>query len=530
VSPSPFRPVNRSQKAMVTTLPAPVGGLNTRDALATMEPVFAVSMVDAFPQAMHVEARKGYEVVTTVTGMTSSDAMPGFVRYGDASLWVATYDASASELILKNVETAATQTITGHTVIYPPVYTQFTNSAGNFVAVVFRNGTTTNYYTYDGTTWTNRTAATTGSSGFKHVFTFDNRLWFLMEASMSAYYLPTLAITGTPIEFPLGGMFDKSTTLYAMGAWSRDGGLGGMDDLIAFVTGQGQVAIYSGIDPSSASTFAHVGTFDIPKPVGKPFKLGADLLIPTEDGLYSMNAVMGGQAEPEFAISGAVRPTWQQYAVLANENGAASSIIGRVSLAYSGKLNQLMVMFRSSGSTGSVFSSVLVMNTITKAWTEYSGINGYTVDTLRDYIYFASPSLLVDSGTTGRVYKFGAVVIDPDYGGSGSAISPIILQAYSVLDMPGQEKLVTAFKPSFSAVASGEGVTIIGTIYKDFETSSSEFSEDAFTTGTYNPVWSAPKMGTFLAPRLVVAMPTSGTTNSWKWYATSILFIPGGFV
>ncbi len=46
------------------TLPAPVGGLNTRDGLTAMEPNEAVLLENWFPSSTSVDTRKGYAVQT----------------------------------------------------------------------------------------------------------------------------------------------------------------------------------------------------------------------------------------------------------------------------------------------------------------------------------------------------------------------------------------------------------------------------------------------------------------------------------
>jgi hypothetical protein len=46
----------------------------------------------------------------------------------------------------------------------------------------------------------------------------------------------------------------------AMADWSIDAGIG-IDDYAAFISDQGEVALYKGSDPTSATTWALVGTF-----------------------------------------------------------------------------------------------------------------------------------------------------------------------------------------------------------------------------------------------------------------------------
>jgi len=52
------RPV--AQQSVLTTLPAPVGGLNARDALANMPPTQAVLLENFFPSSAGVQVRRGW--------------------------------------------------------------------------------------------------------------------------------------------------------------------------------------------------------------------------------------------------------------------------------------------------------------------------------------------------------------------------------------------------------------------------------------------------------------------------------------
>jgi hypothetical protein len=56
---------------------------------------------------------------------------------------------------------------------------------------------------------------------------------------------------------------------------------------LVFVTDQGEVMVYRGTDPSSASTWALIGIWIVGAPIGNRclMKYGGDLLVLTLDGL-----------------------------------------------------------------------------------------------------------------------------------------------------------------------------------------------------------------------------------------------------
>src|SRR5687768_1091566 len=59
----------RAQIASVQSIPAPVGGWNTREALAEMKPTDAIALTNWFPRASYCEIRGGYAShATDMTG------------------------------------------------------------------------------------------------------------------------------------------------------------------------------------------------------------------------------------------------------------------------------------------------------------------------------------------------------------------------------------------------------------------------------------------------------------------------------
>ena len=75
----------------------------------------------------------------------------------------------------------------------------------------------------------------------------------------------------------------------------------GLDDVCIFVSDQGEIAVYQGTDPASASTWSLVGVYEIGKPLNKhaSFGAGGDLAILTEDGIIPVSeALRKGPCSP----------------------------------------------------------------------------------------------------------------------------------------------------------------------------------------------------------------------------------------
>jgi hypothetical protein len=522
-----LRAVNRAgRKAQSITLPAPVGGWNTRDALAAMPPGDAQAIVNLFPSATSVDLRKGYDLQRTIVYSTGPsvdvETAAGFVRYGETSLWAVGKVEGLNRSVLEDV-VAGTEVTWADSLSGMTSYVQFANSGGNYVCAVFPNsGATDTYYTYDGTTWVAQGGSVSGSSSFRTIAAFQNRLWFTKGTTdLNAYYLATQAITGAPTAFQLGGYATKGGGLFGIGTWTLDGGVGGTDDLIVFVTTNGQAIVYQGTDPSSAASWRLVGVFDLSRPIGPPFKYGADLLVPCEDGLFSMAEVLRGNTGTEFAISDKVRTAWQAAAA-----GAAYSV-SNVTSAYSPKFNMIVVNFPTSAFvvTGRQTSQWFVMNTITKAWTLFTGLDAWAVDVMAGDIYFAN----VTSGASGTlcVYKFGS-----DGNDDAAAITGYCRQAYTYLGTPGMMKCVTGLLPSWAQVGTYTvGFAVDSNFANAITTATASTNELSRASGNYRPLLSYPAVADAIAVFVEVqGTTTTAATDYCRWYNTTILSIPGGAV
>ena len=99
------------------------------------------------------------------------------------------------------------------------------------------------------------------------------------------------------MEFPLGQEFLRGGRLVAIYTWTIDGG-NGPNDYLVFITSEGEVALYTGIDPNDATAFTKVGTFYVAAPLGDRcfLRYGSDVLILTENGAFALSTVLSAIA------------------------------------------------------------------------------------------------------------------------------------------------------------------------------------------------------------------------------------------
>ena len=86
------------------------------------------------------------------------------------------------------------------------------------------------------------------------------------------------------------GIFKLGGYLMAMTNWTIDNAAG-IDDYAAFISSEGEVAIYQGTDPSNASTWVLKRNFPNWSADRRrcAIKAGADVLILTTDGAFPLS-------------------------------------------------------------------------------------------------------------------------------------------------------------------------------------------------------------------------------------------------
>lgn len=376
------------QKAWDTSIPAPVGGLNARDALTDMDKQDAVVMKNVFPESTTLTVRGGYALssdgltdpirsLMTWNGLTGADKL--FAGAG-TSVWdVNTGTASTVVTGLSNVDFQ---------------WTNFKTPGGIFL--VLANGADS-VRNYDGTTWTTPAITGPASSTFANVCPFKERLWFSVRDSLDIYYLAVQSIAGAATLFPLGSVFHRGGFVIGIGTFSNDAGEG-PDDYISFITNNGEIAVYQGTDPTSTNTFALVGRFDVGMPIGRrcTVRASGDLGIITQDGVVSMQAALrfDRAAIQRATITGNIQTLFSQYAQLYKTN------FGWAPCVYP-KIRYFIVNIPQVEDETQI---QLVMNTISGAWCQFEGLNAGSWGVANDRLYFG--------GNDGTVYEANVGYLD----------------------------------------------------------------------------------------------------------------------
>jgi hypothetical protein len=282
------------------------------------------------------------------------------------------------------------------------------------------------------------------SENFETVNLFKERLYFVIKDSLDFCYLPVDSINGAVSRFPLGGIFKNGGYLQAMGTWTIDAGYG-VDDLAAFVTSNGEVAVYKGSDPSDPNDWSLVGIWTIGQTFNRKcmFKFGGDLLVLTEGGLVPLSAgLQSTRLDPRVNITDKI------FFAISQATSLYSTIYGW-QINYFAKQNMLILNVPAISG-----SEQYVMHNITKSWARFTNIPANCWELSGDDMYFGA------DGFVGKFYDTNA--------DAGSNIKAFAQQAYSYFDSRGQQKRFTMVRP---ILQTDNGVpTVLCGISTDFET------------------------------------------------------------
>jgi hypothetical protein len=302
------------------------------------------------------------------------------------------------------------------------------------------------------------------SSTFINVNLFKNRLYFTQKDTLACWYLPVNSIGGVASPLYFGGIARNGGYLQAMGTWTLDAGQGA-DDYAVFVTSMGEVMVYNGTDPTSATTWLLKGVWQLGQTFNRKcfFKYAGDLLLLTQDGLVPLaSALQSSRLDPRINLTDKI-----YYAV----SIAATTYYANFGwqINYFASENMLILNIPISGGM-----EQYVMHTITKSWARFTGLEAYCWETSgSNEIYF---------GGDGYVANFYQGNSD-----NGTNIQAAAQQAYSYFDSPGQLKRFTMVRPIFQ---SNNGIpTTAVNISTDFEPQT-EFGMLSFNpASTVGGVW-----------------------------------------
>jgi hypothetical protein len=446
-----------------TTIPAPIGGWNARDPISAMPATDAVKLDNFIPGTGGVALRPGTIEFATGAGAAVNSLMEYNSPSGSVKLFAAAstniFDVSSGGVIGAAVVTGLTNSTWQHTM--------FSTSGGSFLVIC--NGADSVRW-HNGAAWGTPIILGATSSTFVNVAVHASRLWFVQSGTSDAWYLDTQSIAGVATKFPLGAVFKLGGYLVAIASWTRDGG-SGPDDIAVFISSKGEIALYSGTDPSSTDTWAKVGTFKIGEPIGRrcTVKLGGDVGILTSQGLVPLSRVLPGleAQQQEFAITNKIRKAFES---AYRGNGQT---FGWQAIEYAKGGLLIVNVPQGAGDTSVQYA----MNTLTSGWCRLKDINATCWSPFGDSMYYGTSS--------GNVRKYDVDNVDDD-----TPITGVMMPAFQNFGTP-MEKQFHMSRPLYTAAIGTDIPVVLRVEYDDTDASIS--IQSIPTSGTpWGSPWDSP--------------------------------------
>ncbi|MEJ0092823.1 MAG: hypothetical protein WDN46_14300 [Methylocella sp.] len=491
----------RPQKMVVVEgvpLPAPVSGWDAISPLANMPVDRAFQLDNWVCRPGWIEPRRGSVVQATGLGTNKTPvqtlmAFNGFngtrkiFGVAGGTIYDCTAVGPATPTTMTGLQNSRLQ------------YIMFSN-ASQAQHIIACNGAD-GVLLYDGTTWSK--APITGDgidpTQFIQVNAYQQRLWFVQNNSTDVIFLTTVGgIQGAAQTFPLGQLMTKGGFLMAIGTWTVDTRQN-VDEYIAFMTSRGEVIVFAGTDPTTASTFQLVGRYQIGSPIERRcfLRISGDLMIITVDGVVGMSEMLSTDRAAANRVS-LTSIIMNQMALAAQQ---FKNNFGWQLIEFPlGTLAILNIPMQENA-----FQMQFVMNTIIGAWSRFIGIDPSTG--LQSPLFGINANCWeVDAadnifwgGNNGTVFQWNV--------GSGDGKQPIcciVKGAYNSFGNAAQLKRYTSLQALITA--SANPVPSIG-IDVDFKNAATFSTEQPVTTS--QALWNQVKWGQFNwgnAP---------GITNNW---------------
>lgn len=267
----------------------------------------------------------------------------------------------------------------------------------------------------------------------KDIQVYANRIWLVEKNSFRVWYLPLNSVGGAASSIDFSSLYILGGSLAGMVTWQVASEYA-VITFAAFISSMGEVLLYQGSDPASASTWGKVGQFRIGRPIGQRFyeRQGNDTVLITTDGLIPMSkASITNRQDSSDAIS------YKIIQKINDDQALYSANFGWQVILYPAGNRLFLNVPRSQTSDNIQY----VMNTLTNKWCRYTDIGAKCWAIYNDKLYFA--------GKAGSVYG----VYQAEYGNddNGVGINAAATTAYSYFGATGTNKMFTAVRPIVTA-------------------------------------------------------------------------------
>jgi len=471
----PFKTPRRAaaaQTAQVGVIPAPTGGLNYRDPIAAMTPADALVLTNFIPRQQGCELRKGYQVYADSVSLPGDPVESVFSYKAPDNADDKVFIAVGGDIFDVTDGGVPVLAVTGTGSTDDEWWTtQFSTAADTFLLAVSPGA---GYWTYStGSGWLQRSVTGLPTS-VRTVAVWKRRVWFTCLEDQNVYYMDTVdAITGTATSFPMGSILRNGGYVSALINWTMDAGLS-IDDYLVAIGTEGDVAVWEGTDPTSATTFQIKGVWYV-GPVPRhgvyftPF--GGDVMVVSELGLVPMSRLITGQYSQDQQI-GPASKIQSVFAPLVRR--LIDEKYFDVFVVPSSEV--LVIKLPADGGTYRQFA----MNVTTGAWCQFVGMPMRSVAVINGELFFGTEDGFTCKGLFGD--RDGVDTV----GAGGNYVEGDMQTSFQNFGTPAQLKKFGMVRPVFIATAAPSVKLQINTQFN-----LSPVGGSPYFNGTDNGIWDA---------------------------------------
>lgn len=448
------------------TTPSPTKGLNTVDPYSMMSPEFAISMTNWIASPTGLMFRQGSREwssgldgdVTTIipyhSGTTVADKLFAFAG-GNL------YDVTSGGPV-------GAPLVTGLSTVPEGEYWQYVSQTftGSGVNMMFAVNGVDYPLLYTGATWITCTQVPTPSGpgefstvdqngapvdirAFTNVIVHQQRVWFVSGNSTKAYYLDIGTVGGVLKAFDFGALFAVGGRLHTLASWTIDnGGSASSQAQLVAISTQGDIAVYPGDDPTSASTWGPPGVYKTGAPVGDrcAARRSGDVLVLSTQGLFAMSRLVQSSR-----VDLAQTITYNISNLISELTTTLGGFQGFQVVDYPDRDLIVINVPQPDGD----YNFQFVMNTITGGWSQFTGWPARCFAQYHNSMFF---------GANGKVmlafigYKDGADIT----GANGNGIVATLMTAFhhGAEGDQGVMKKVNYVKPIFQTGDVGMAIRV----------------------------------------------------------------------
>jgi hypothetical protein len=422
------------------SLPSPTGGWNRRDALGTMDPSDAVVMDNFISTGGYVKVRGGYKTAVDTfpagTGGLPVETLATYIS-GDKKELIFSQklgpqaDAQSDIFVVSN-DFSSFRSIRplppdpDEPLIGYGLWTSMWKTL-QFQGKLFfvgREGLD-EPLVYDGVRCKKHTFTidiTEDELSFKSIIgitAYKRRIFMIEEDSLNLWYTDEAGTIGGKIScLNLADSAKKGGSFIDISEWTRTGA-NDMTSMLVATTTEGEVLMFSGIDPSTMDDWKLEGTYQIPAPVGYrcTTKMMDELVFATKGGYYTTSSIIKtNEIDKESSLSDKIRGAVRGLKTFYNNIGWQVIFLQTENL--------LMINVPISNTQTEQF----VLNLENQTWSRFTGLNAVIFTTFGDEVFFG--------GKLGNIYQMYSGGND-----NGRPINAASQQAFTTFEDPKKKHL-----------------------------------------------------------------------------------------